>query len=432
MKIAIAGYGVEGEENYKYWSADPSNEVTIVDQKEVPDKPIPEGATTYFAIDAFAHLEDFDLVIRTAGLAPRNITTNGKIWSATNEFFEKCPAEIIGVTGTKGKGTTASLITSILQAAGRTVHLVGNIGQPALEVLPIIQPSDIIVYELSSFQLWDVERSPKTAVVLFIEPEHLNVHKDMDEYVAAKANIARFQSSTDDIIIYNQDNEYSRSIGQLSSGIKIGFPGEQTVHIVDGFFYNGEQKICSVDALQIRGVHNQSNAIAAINAAWKFVKDPETIEVGLRTFKGLPHRLAYVRTVKDVQYYDDSIATTPTSAVAAIAAFDQPKVIIIGGSDKGADYRPLLTALITSMSIRAIVSIGANGRMITGMLDDHSLPKVHRVDANDMNEIVKVATSLAEPNDVVILSPAAASFDMFKSYVDRGEQFIAAVNALEN
>lgn len=429
MKIAIAGYGIEGEANYNYWSADPSNDITIVDQKQIPDKPIPEGAKTFFADDAFSQLEGYDLVIRTAGLAPRKIMTDGKIWSATNEFLEKCPAPIIGVTGSKGKGTTASLITSILQAAGRTVHLVGNIGQPALELLEHIQPSDIVVYEMSSFQLWDAKRSPQTAVVLFIEPEHLDVHEDMADYVGAKANIARFQTASN-LIIFNKDNEYARSIAELSLAKKQGFADEMTAYIKDEYFYYGEQKICSVDVLQIPGVHNQLNAVAAIDAVWQFTKDPEAIEAGLRIFKGLPHRLAFVRTVNGVDYYDDSIATTPASAVAAIVAFDQPKVLIIGGKDKGADYRPLLIAMIKSISIRAIVSIGANGAMITGMLDDHSLPKVHRVDSTDMQEIVSVAASLAQDGDVVILTPAAASFDMFKNYADRGDQFVAAVNAL--
>ncbi len=157
MKIAIAGYGVEGEANFAYWSKDPSNEIVIVDQKAIPDRPLPQGVATILAPNAFEQLDGFNLVIRTAGLPPRNIKTNGKIWSATNEFFAKCPADIIGVTGSKGKGTTASLIASILEAAGRKVWLVGNIGQPGLEVLDQIHPEDIVVYELSSFQLWDVE-----------------------------------------------------------------------------------------------------------------------------------------------------------------------------------------------------------------------------------------------------------------------------------
>lgn len=429
MKIAIAAYGMEGQASYRYYSKDPSNEITIFDQNA--DLVGPEGAATVLGPDAFDKLAegDYDLILRSPPIPPYTLKTNGKIWSGTNEFFAKCPADIIGVTGSKGKGTTASLIASILGAAGRTVWLVGNIGQPALDVLEHIQPQDIVVYELSSFQLWDIERSPQTAVVLFIEPEHLDVHADMEEYLAAKANIARFQTASD-IMIYNQENEYSRSIAGSSMAVKVGFPGELTAHIVDRDFYNGEQEICSVDALQIPGAHNQSNALAVIDAIWKYTKDVESIEAGLRQFKGLAHRLAFVRDTKGVTYYDDSIATTPASTVAAIASFEQPKVIIIGGSDKGADYRPLLTAIIKSDSIRAIISIGANGAYITDMLDDHSLPKVHRVDTKDMNEIVKVAASLAQPGDVVILSPAAASFDMFKSYVDRGEQFVAAVNNL--
>ncbi|HBO64572.1 TPA: hypothetical protein DD425_01270, partial [Candidatus Saccharibacteria bacterium] len=167
MKIAIAGYGVEGEQNYTYWSQDPSNDITIVDQSETPSRPLPEGVTTYLAPDAFEHLQGYDMVVRTAGLSPYKIKTDGTVWSATNEFFEKCPAPIIGVTGSKGKGTTSSFIASMLEAAGRKVWLVGNIGTPALSTLSQIQQEDIVVYELSSFQLWDVERSPETAVVLF-------------------------------------------------------------------------------------------------------------------------------------------------------------------------------------------------------------------------------------------------------------------------
>jgi UDP-N-acetylmuramoylalanine--D-glutamate ligase len=428
MKIAIAGYGVEGEENYKYWALDPSNEVTIVDQKQIPDKPIPEGARTYFAEDAFSHLEGYDLVIRTAGLAPRKITTDGKIWSATNEFFEKCPAEIIGVTGSKGKGTTASLIASILGAANRTVHLVGNIGQPALEILPVIQPSDIVVYELSSFQLWDIERSPRTAVVLFIEPEHLDVHKDMEEYVAAKANIARFQKTDKDILIYNEKNEYSRSISELSSGIKIGYPNENTAHIINGSFFYGEQLICSVDVLQIAGTHNQDNALAAIDAVWKYTQDAQTIETGLHSFVGLPHRLSFVKIVDGVQYYDDSIATTPTSAIVGLQTFNAPKVVILGGSSKGSDFTQLAEEL-TRHQVYALL-IGDEAPKIAAAAQAAGFEDYEIIESPTMEKVVRRAHELAQEGSIVLLSPAAASFGLFKNYADRGEQFIAAVNNL--
>lgn len=427
MKIAIAAYGIEGQASYHYYSKDESNDITIFDQN--PALVVPDGVTAVLGPDAFEKLNGYDLILRSPPIAPYHLKTNGKIWSATNEFFAHCPADIIGVTGTKGKGTTASLIASILEAAGRKVWLVGNIGVPALDILDQVQPDDLVVYELSSFQLWDLEAAPSTAVVLFIEQEHLDVHKDMAEYVAAKGNITKFQTPND-LLIYNNENEFSRQIAEGSVAQKVGYPSVATTHIKDGYFYNGEQKMCSVDVLQIPGLHNQSNAIAAIDAVWKYTNDALILEKGLHTFTGLPHRLAYVTSKNDVSYYDDSIATTPTSAVAALASFTQPKVIILGGSDKGGDYTPLLTAIIKSTSIRAIVSIGANGTHITGMLDDHSLPLVHIVDSKDMNDIVATAASLAQPGDVVILSPAAASFDMFKNYADRGQQFIDAVNNL--
>ena len=427
MKIAIAGYGVEGEESYKYWSADPSHDVTIVDESEMPKFAVPAGAGTLLGAGAFKKLDGFDLVIRTPGLSPDKIKTDGKIWSATNEFFEKCPAEIIGVTGSKGKGTTASLIASILRAAGRTVHLVGNIGQPALEVLPNIHPSDLVVYELSSFQLWDLQRSPQTAVVLFIEQEHLDVHKDMAEYIAAKANITKFQSP-EDVLIYNAQNEHARSIAKRSVAQKVGYPSELTTHVRDDFFYNGEQKMCSVGVLQIPGEHNLSNAIAAIDAVWKYTQDATFIEKGLHDFIGLPHRLAFVRSVDGVDYYDDSIATTPGSAIAALRAFKVPKVIILGGSSKGSDFIELV-AEFSRHDVRALL-IGAEATHIARDLLASGFSAFEIIEAPTMEKVVTRAHDIATAGSVVLLSPAAASFGLFKNYADRGEQFIAAVNKL--
>jgi UDP-N-acetylmuramoylalanine--D-glutamate ligase len=431
MKIAIAGYGVEGESSYDYWNT-PGNDLTIVDERESPTYQLPEGTKTILGDGVFGHLNGFDMIIRTPGLAPSKIKTDGNIWSSTNEFFAHCPATIIGVTGTKGKGTTASLIASILEASGKKVWLVGNIGVPGLSVIDQIGSEDVVVYELSSFQLWDLEKSPHIAVVLLIEADHLDVHSDMEDYVQAKGHIRRFQQD-DDICIYHPTNHYSQQIAHLSDAGKIlryGINDDGAVYERDGMFYQNNQVICSTDKLQIVGKHNIENACAAITAARFFDATIDDIENGLSSFHGLPHRLAYVRKVNGVEYYDDSIATTPGSAIAALRAFSAHKVLILGGSDKGADYGPLLKEIIVNGGLRAIVSIGANGTHITAMLDDQSLPLVHRVDSKDMNEIVKVAASLAHAGDIVILSPAAASFDMFKSYADRGEQFVLAVNQL--
>lgn len=428
MKIAIAGYGIEGEENFKYWSADPSNEITIVDERADAGNTFPHGANTILGPGVFRQLEGYDLVVRTAGLAPYKITTNAKMWSGTNEFFAKCPAPIIGVTGSKGKGTTASLIASILEAAGKKVWLVGNIGLPALSVLAKVQPDDIVVYELSSFQLWDIENSPSTAVVLFIEREHLDVHRGMDEYITAKAQITRYQTS-EDLLIFNKDNQYAVEIAEKSEAQKVGYPSSETAHVRDGYFYNGEQALCSVDALKIKGEHNIGNAIAAIDAVWKFTQDGHVIEAGLSNFKGLPHRLAYVATVNDVEYYDDSIATTPTSAVAALRAFkDKSKVIILGGSYKGSDFSELAYEL-TRHEVKAIL-IGNEAQKIATACEAAGFRNYEIIEQATAEKFTRRAAELARPGSVVLLSPASASFGLFKNYADRGDQFIAAVQSL--
>lgn len=452
MKIAIAGYGKEGEQNYQYWAAQ-GHTMTIVDQKAAPDKPLPTGVQTLLGEGVFDLLQDFDMVIRTAGLNPNKIKTNGKIWSATNEFFEKCPAPIIGVTGSKGKGTTCSLIASILRASGKTVHLVGNIGITALDVLPTIQPTDVVVYELSSFQLWDLERSPRVAVVVHMEPDHLEVHVDMNEYITAKANIRRHQS-VDDICFYAPNNTYAQQLIDMPPlfqandlqlrnwrwrAFQYGIRNTRDESIAMAYLDKdviciqrpGQSAVSTVHAnvMQIPGKHNQFNACAAVSAALQFDVDDAAIQQGLSTFAGLPHRLKLVKEVNGVRYYDDSIATTPGSSIAAIRAFAQPKVVILGGSSKGASFDELASA-VHAGNVKCVVAIGAEANAIEQALRDHQVLTFNLGAQVTMGEVVAVATSRAVEGDVVILSPACASFDMFKSYVDRGEQFIAAVNTL--
>lgn len=434
MKIAIAGYGVEGKANYEYWSKDPANEVTIVDESVTPKTPLPSGAATILGPGAFQKLDGFDLVIRTAGLSPYKITTDGRVWSATNEFLEKCPAPIIGVTGTKGKGTTSSMIASILKAAGRKVWLVGNIGLASLDVLSEIQSSDIVVYELSSFQLWDAERSPHIAVVLGIEPEHLDVHRDFEDYVAAKGNIRRFQT-TNDLCIYQQDNQYSVQIARSIDAPRqpYGLDASEGSHVRrtddDEFFYVGEHIICSTSEVALKGRHNIDNACAAVAVAHHLSVSNDAIAEGLRDFKGLSHRLSFVATVDGVSYYDDSIATTPSSAIAAIDAFSEPKVIILGGSYKGSDFSELAAHIKEQADIQAIL-IGQEAPRIASALDAVGFDRYEIIENATATAFTRRAAELARPGSVVLLSPSAASFGLFKDYVDRGNQFIAAVNAL--
>ncbi len=428
MKIAIAGYGIEGRANYQYWLAQhPDAEIVIVDQKQPVDAPV--DAPMMVGDDAFRQLQDFDLVIRTAGLAPYKIATHGKVWSATNEFFEKCPAPIIGITGSKGKGTTASLINSILQAAGHTTWLVGNIGQAALEVMDQIQPDDIVIYELSSFQLWDLERSPETAVVTILEPDHLDVHTDFEEYIAAKAHITQFQQMGDQAF-YRPGDQQSQAIADAGESVALPYIDDTAVHVADGSFYDGDERLCSVEALRLPGAHNIDNACAAISASLEYSGvTAAAIEEGLRSFRGLPHRLHFVREINEVKYYDDSIATTPGSAIAALNAFTQPKVLILGGSYKGSDFSKLAETLAKQEDVRVLL-IGEEAPRLVAAFQEVFFDHFEIILDPTMEKVVRHAAEIAEPGSVVLLSPAAASFGLFKNYSDRGEQFVAAVNAL--
>ena len=426
MNIAIAGYGIEGQSSYSYWNKDGSNDVVIVDERQ-PKCELPLDANTIIGEGAFQRLKGFDLVVRTAGLAPRKIKTDGKIWSATNEFFDKCPAKIIGVTGSKGKGTTASLITSILRESGKKVWLLGNIGDPSLDVLNQISSNDIVVYELSSFQLWDLEKSPNIAVVLFIEQEHLDVHTDMDEYVNAKANITKYQT-IDDLLIFNQSNQYALEIAKSSSARLIGYSDIKSAHVLNDSFYYNEQKICSVNTLGIVGKFNYDNACAAIDAIWEITNDINAITRGLSSFKGLPHRLQLVRELDGVKYYDDSIATIPGAAIAALRAFDNSKVIILGGSSKGADFTSLASEL--AINNAKVILIGDEAESIAAACKLAGFYDFEIMNDFNMTKLVEKARSLSKPDGVVLLSPACASFGLFKDYADRGEKFSAAVESL--
>ena len=450
MKIIIAGYGVEGISNLIYFRQKfPDAEFVVADERPADKLPtIPDGVKLISGKNAFSEqLGDADLVVRTASLPPRNIKTSGKIWSATIEFFDKCPAPIIGVTGTKGKGTTCSLIASVLQQAGQTVHLVGNIGVPALDVLPKIKKDDIVVYELSSFQLWDLEKSPHVAVVLMIESDHLNVHTDFADYLNAKKNIRRHQY-LGDVCLYHPTNKYSQEVAAapldklLDTGDNHGdtldfaqryaIPDDDQIYVQDGYFCVQDRQICSTNHLRLPGAHNLENACAAMSAVRELpiTVTSEQFAAGLESFTGLPHRLKFVAEKNGVKYYDDSISTTPGSAIAALKAFTEPKVLILGGSDKGADYTELAQE-IARQQMRAVIVNGANASEIAEILRKENVScQIVQLEMATMPMVVETAANQAQSGDVVILSPAAASFDMFKSYNDRGEQFVAAVENL--
>lgn len=429
MNIALIGFGLENASAYRYLLAQhPDAKFTVYDEADEPKDELPEGVGFVGRMVDFSGITA-DLFVRSPGISPYKLGTDKTVTSATKLFFDAWKGTIIGVTGSKGKGTTCSLIASILRAGGKSVELVGNIGAPALDVLETADKDAIIVYELSSFQLWDIEKSPHTAVVLMIEPEHLDVHRDLEDYVNAKSNIARWQHEGDHII-YKVGNQYSERIARLSAGAAVGYPDSETAHIDNRRFFYGETEICPINVLRLPGEHNLDNATAAIDAIWPWVSDPEAIAAGLHDFEGLPHRLKFVGEHAGVRYYDDSIATTPGSAIAAIHSFEEPKVLILGGSSKGADFHELARE-ISAGNVAHVVLIGAEADRIRAALVDAGYNEYSFLDDVPMAAIVEAASQHAVQGGVVILSPACASFGMFKNYSDRGDQFIAAVSQLQ-
>jgi UDP-N-acetylmuramoylalanine--D-glutamate ligase len=253
------------------------------------------------------------------------------------------------------------------------------------------------------------------------------VHADINEYVSAKENITKHQNS-DDILIYNQSNQYAKNIASQSVAHLLGYPNNESAHVYQNNFYYGEQIICSVSSLGIVGKFNYENACAAIDAIWVITNDISAIKEGLTSFKGLPHRLQLIRELAGVEYYDDSIATIPGATIAALKAFDKPKVIILGGSSKGSDFSGLGKEL--AVQDVKVILIGAEAENIANSCRAAGYNGFKIMENVSMKDVVDKAQSFAEPGSVVLLSPACASFGLFKNYKDRGEQFTEAVNNL--
>lgn len=445
--ICIIGLGKEGVSVVNFLGG--KNKITIIDQK--PKEEIDQGffkrlkfKDINFYFGGSFPSERFDYLVRSPGVPLGNpiiekFTKNGAILtSATKIFFDLCHGKVIGVTGTKGKGTTSTLIYEILKTQNKNVFIAGNIGTPMLDILPDLNRESLVVLELSSFQLADLKKSPHIAVVLMITSEHLDWHKDTREYTEAKTAIVRFQTKNDFALI-NQDFEASRSFGELTKAKVIPISTEKET---SGVFVKGtkiishilgpEEIIDTRDVL-LPGKHNFQNVVAAI-AAGKILGVPtENIRKVLKSFKGLEHRLQLVRELRGIKFYNDSFSTTPETTIAAIEAFTSPKkILILGGSSKNSDFNALGAKIANDKTIKAIVVIGEETERILGAISTAGgfLGKIKKGLLN-MSSIVRNAFDLASSGDVVILSPACASFDMFKNYQDRGEQFIKEVRNLK-
>ncbi|HEX7633074.1 MAG TPA: UDP-N-acetylmuramoyl-L-alanine--D-glutamate ligase [Candidatus Saccharimonadales bacterium] len=434
MKIAILGFGLEGHAAYDYWRD--GNEITICDQNEAVS--VPDGVTSHLGTDYLADLDTFDLIVRSPFVHPQRIVEANspdilsKVTSNVNEFFKVSPTQnIIGVTGTKGKGTTSTLIAKMLEAAGKRVHLGGNIGIPALELLKNdIQPDDWVVLELSSFQLIDIQYSPHIAVCLMVVAEHLDWHKDEAEYLTAKSRLFMHQKPSD-ITVYYVNNPASELLASRSSGHKIPYFAEPGATIENRSVVIESHAICKTDELKLIGEHNWQNVCAAATAVWQITQDVEALRSVLTSFSGLPFRIELRRTVNGIHYYNDSFATGPASSAAAITAIPGPKVMIIGGYERGLDLGELIQGIEKeSVNIRKILLIGASKERVAEGLTKAGISNFVLSEANNMPAIVAEATDLAQSGDSVVLSPGFASFDMFKNFEERGKHFNEAVERL--
>lgn len=412
MKIALLGYGKEGRAAEKYFTEKYKDATFDVIENASP------------AEIAARDYSSYDIILRSPSIPPFACP---HLTSLTRYFFEHCPCPIIGVTATKGKGTTCSFIKSLLDAHGCNAYLVGNIGTPAIEVLDQLTTESVVAYELSSFQLWDLEKSPHISVIGHLEPDHLNVHADYAEYLGAKGNIARFQSATDYCIFYAPNSD-STKLAALSPAQKIPYPFAVPSSILS--------------SITLPGVHNQENAIAAIAAVASYFnispdeylsRHADVVKRGLANFHGLPHRLEFLRGLEHVKYYDDNFSTTVSSTRVAVNAFpDQPVTIIIGGRDKTANADlPELYHVLSAPQIKHIVLIGESGHALAEKYTDPRFILAASLE-DAVERAHSLAVSLAKPESsaIVLMSPAAASFDMFRDVYDRGEQYRKLVNNL--
>ena len=383
-----------------------------------------------------------DVIFRTPGLRPdvpelEAARARGSVITSEMEvFFQVCPCPIIAVTGSDGKTTTTTIIAELLRAAGHTVHVGGNIGHPLLAEAGSIRPTDWAVLELSSFQLMTMTRSPHIAVLTNLAPNHLDVHKSMEEYIWAKENIFRHQQSGD-IAVFNLDNAITRELSAHAPGCALYFSRREEPE--NGVFLRGdavisrrdghERQIMTTEAIRLPGVHNVENYMAAIAAVDGLVPD-ETIRTFARAFNGVEHRIELVRTWRGVRFYNDSIASSPSRTIAGLRSFKEKVILIAGGYDKHIPFDVLGPEVVEH--VKLLILCGATADKIRAAVEQapgYRLGHPEILDVTPFQRAVETARDRAVPGDVVTLSPACAAFDQFKNFMERGKTFKSIVNS---
>lgn len=431
--IAILGFGVEGQDAARYFLGQKSKRIAIFDRSaqgivqsvQWEDKPLEWICGPEYLKDG---IKGFDIIVRSPGFyryIPEIMEAEkqgSKITSNTQLFFEESEANIIGITGTKGKGTTARMLQMGLEASGRKTLLLGNIGTPMLDRIDDADHFDWVILELSSFQLIDLPYSPPIAVVTNIYTDHLNWHKDRQEYIHAKENLWIHQKATD-WAVFNKDDETCVELAKSAPGHVIWYSTKDTDNT-------------DVTQLAVPGEHNVANALAALAAAKVAGADPQKAWEGICEFAGSEHRLEKVGEVNGVLYVNDSAATTPEAAIAGlhsftVGGFPQPKILIAGGSLKGITFEKFAKS-VKENNVKHVYLLGESASEIERELSKVEYRENVITGIEDMETIVKKASEIATVGDVVLLSPACASFGLFKNYQDRGEKFKKAVQNLRS
>ena len=441
-KVAIIGLGVSNIPLLDYLYEKKAN-VTVFDEREyneIPKNAIEKitkyGFILHFGKNCLQYLKNFNIIFRSPSCLPTKPelveeANNGALVTTEVELLMKmCPAKIVGVTGSDGKTTTTSLINSILQRAGYTTFLGGNIGTPLFTRLPEITPEDIVVLELSSFQLMGMEVSPQIAVITNITPNHLNIHKDYQEYIDAKKNIFRYQDENG-VLVLNYDNEITKKCAEEANGKVIFFSSKTKLdngYIVDeDVIKECEDKvrkhILNTEDVILRGNHNYQNIATAIATTASLV-DIETAVKAIKEFKPVEHRIEFVEEIDGVKWYNDSASSSPSRTLSGINAFKENIILIAGGYDKSLDYTPLAKPIVNK--VKTLILIGQTAGKIYEVVKQELENENKNLDIHmceTLEETISIAKKNAREGDIVLFSPASASFDMFKNFADRGNQF---------
>ena len=380
---------------------------------------------------------DHDIIFKTPGMRPDipqllAAKERGSVVTSEMEvFFDVCPCKIVAVTGSDGKTTTTTIIAKLLEAAGHKVHLGGNIGKPLLAEAGDIAPDDYAVVELSSFQLMTMKRSANISVVTNIAPNHLDYHTDMEEYTLSKKNIYAYQSEND-LLVLNADNDVTAAAAGEAKGKLRMFSRRSKVE--DGCWFDGNAIICNGREIvkrkdiKLPGLHNVENYMAAFAAVIDIVSDDICRQVAAE-FGGVEHRIELVREKDGVRYYNDSIASSPSRSIAGLVSFDEKVILIAGGYDKNIPYDVL--GPVVCKCVKKLVLVGATSPKIKAAVlncEESEKPEIYEFD--DFEKAIRGASALAVSGDIVIMSPASASFDLFKNFMERGERFREIVNSL--